>query len=153
MARPRKNPANTVNFKLIYSQWSAGRKCCFFCFSTSLGMREETMFQKEALLWDVELMRVLWHHTLTMWLIQNPHSITVIKHECKLISFMFFVKYVFSINFSFCVLNLNNDNNDLAFFLFFLSVLVINKIHNDMFSVLTKELISLHGIRSCTNIA
>lgn len=88
-----------------------------------------------------------------MWLIQNPHSITVIKHECKLISFMFFVKYVFSINFSFCVLNLNNDSNDLAFFLFFLSVLVINKIHNDMFSVLTKELISLHGIRSCTNIA
>lgn len=50
--------------------------------------------------------------TLTMWLIQNPHSITVIKHECKLLSFMFFVKYVFSINFSFCVLNLNNDSND-----------------------------------------
>lgn len=33
-------------------------------------------------------------------------------NECKLISFMFFVKYVFSINFSFCVLNLNNDSND-----------------------------------------
>lgn len=31
MARPRKNPANTVNFKLIYSQRSAGRKW-FFLF-------------------------------------------------------------------------------------------------------------------------